>query len=310
MSGQGTAPQWDVFISHASEDDALATRLCEDLATHHISVWVDHRDLRRKGLLLDALQTAIEQCRHVVLVWSQHSAVKRYVSAEWNFAWNRERSIVPCRTDSTQLPLGLAGYLYCDFRSSFEDGAGQLRDALRDVASPSAPAPASPGPPAPPPLVAKHAYDEIYAGQSAVLDALGQGDVARSTQLQRALDPVVTAAEQQFPHDPVILALAGYHLKNAYQIRHWTEIQSRETPSDPLLGESEQRFWEVLKYRPNDAGALNGLGSILWLRGDLDAAEFYMTRSIERARQEGYSYPYAEEDLRNLRAERSARARR
>ena len=65
--------------------------------------------------------------------------------------------------------------------------------------------------------------------------------------------------------------------------------------------------WNALKCRPDDPGALNGLGSILWLRGDLDAAEFYIKRSIERAREEAYSYPYAEEDLRNIQRERTRR---
>ena len=134
-------------MSHASKDDSLATRIGKDLAENSISVWIDHQDLRRRGLLREALQTAIERCRHVVLLWSRDSSMSRYVSAEWN----------------------------------------------------------------------------------------------------------------------------------------------------------------ALKCRPDDPGALNGLGSILWLRGDLDAAEFYIKRSIERAREEAYSYPYAEEDLRNIQRERTRR---
>jgi hypothetical protein len=33
-------------------------------------------------------------------------------------------------------------------------------------------------------------------------------------------------------------------------------------------------------------------------------------RSIERARQEGFSYPYAEEDLQNIRREKALRKQR
>lgn len=301
MPSRPQSPDCDVFLSHASEDDERATRICDELITHKMSVWVDHRDLRRKGLLLDALQTVIERSRHVVLLWTEHSVGKRYVAAEWNFAWNRERSIIPCRFDGTQLPLGLAGYLYCDFRASFAEGARQLREALQEqVASPQ-----------PLPEVPKSTtYVELATAQSAVLDALGRGDVADAATLQRQLDAKIIAAERQFPDDADILAVAGYHVKNAYLIKHWTAIQAGESPFDPLLGESEQRFWEALRVRPNDASGLNGLGSILSLRGDLDAAEFYVARSIERARQEGFSYPYAEEDLRNIRAAKSARTRR
>jgi tetratricopeptide (TPR) repeat protein len=309
MPARSTTSEWDAFVSHASEDDALATRISERLTEDHLSVWVDHQNLRRKGLLLEALQTAIEQCRHVVLLWSRDSAGSRYVTAEWNFAWNRERPIVACRLDKTKLPLGLAGFLYCDFRSSFETGVGQLRDALEGrTPGPSARAKAHV------PKRGKQVADRntavqaIHLRQSSCLDALGRGKLVLANKIQLELDPLIAAAEAKFPHDADILGYAGYHRKNAYMIKHWEAVQARQSPSDPLLAEAEAYFWEALKLRPNDASALNGLGSILWLRGDLDAAEFYVKRSIERARQEGFSYPYAEEDLRNIQREKAQRA--
>jgi hypothetical protein len=304
MAKRPERSRWDAFVSHASKDDSLATRIGKDLVENNISVWIDHQDLRRRGLLLEALQTAIERCRHVVLLWSRDSSLSRYVSAEWNFAWNRERSIVPCRVDETQLPLGLAGFLYCDFRGPFETGVGQLRDALKARARRAEPRKDKP-------IVGRLSPDtarqSIYTRQGSLLNALERGELALASKIQFELDPVMAAAERQYPQDPDILGLAGYHRKNAYQIKHWTAVQARQSPPDPLLAESEERFWEALKCRPDDPGALNGLGSILWLRGDLDAAEFYIKRSIERAREEGYSYPYAEEDLRNIERERTRR---
>jgi hypothetical protein len=112
-----------------------------------------------------------------------------------------------------------------------------------------------------------------------------------------------------FPHDADVLSLAGYHKKNAYQIKHWNEIQARRSPGPPparggaaLLGCPEDPA--------DDPGALNGLGSILWLRGDLDAAEFCVKRALERAKEENLSYPYAEEDLAIIRREMRARKKR
>ena len=55
--------------------------------------------------------------------------------------------------------------------------------------------------------------------------------------------------------------------------------------------------------------ALNGIGNVLWLRGELDAAEFYIQHSIARARAEGFAYPDAQDDLRHLRLQRAARAK-
>lgn len=301
--------EWDAFVSHASEDDALASRIGKSLANNRVSVWIDHRNLRRQGLLLAALQSAIERCRHVVLLWSKDSAGSRYVTAEWNFAWNREQPIIPCCIDDCQLPLGLAGFLYCDFRASFKSGSRQLLDALKGESPAPTPRPQSVAGGKTQTVNRNSLVEKIYAQQNSLLNALDRSRVGHANRIQLKLDPIIAAAEKKFPRDADILGLAGYHLKNAYQIKHWSAIQSRQSPPDPLLAQAEARFWEALKNRPNDPSALNGLGSVLWLRGDLDAAEFYMQRSIERARQLGFSYPYAEEDLRNIRREKAQRAK-
>jgi len=131
MPTRTATPRWDAFLSHASEDDTLATRIREHLTVHRVSVWLDHRDLRRQGLPLAALQGVIEHSRHLVLLWSKASARSRYVTGEWNFAWNRNRSLIACRVGRAPLPMGLAGLLYCDFRSSFADGVDELNAVLR-----------------------------------------------------------------------------------------------------------------------------------------------------------------------------------
>lgn len=306
MATRTARPRWDAFLSHASEDDALATRIRERLAADGVAVWLDHHDLRRQGLLLAELQKVIEHSRHLVLLWSKASAQSRYVTAEWNFAWNRERSIVPCRVDRNPLPLGLAGQLYCDFRSSFDNGIGQLQAVLGHPRA-AAPAPAT--------FVGRQiatsqaAVASISRQQDSILRAMDSGDTPAAARLQAKLGPVVDAALRKYPQDADIVGLAGYHLKNAYLLKHWQAFQRGQSPADPLLERAEARFWAALRCRPNDASALNGIGNILWLRGELDAAEFYIARSVERARAEGFDYPYAEDDLRHLRQERAARAK-
>ena len=129
-------PGWDVFLSHSSQNNNLALQLEQTLQSNKISVWLDHSDLRRRGLLLGALQKALLQCTHLVLLWSQAAEKSRYVTAEWNFAWNREIDIIPCCLDETLLPLGLAGYLFCDFRTDFTTGYAQLQEALSKTKKP------------------------------------------------------------------------------------------------------------------------------------------------------------------------------
>ncbi len=307
-SGQADLePGWDVFLSHSSQNNNLALQLEHTLQSNNISVWLDRSDLRRRGLLLSALQEALLQCGHLVLLWSQAAEKSRYVTAEWNFAWNREIEIVPCCLDETLLPLGLAGYLYCDFRTDFNTGYSQLQDALSKTKKPE--------PeikhrrtfkPATTPKYQENA-GEIFRGQDALLKALDRGQVDTAAKLQFDLDLLLRAAVKEYPQDAYMLGAAGYQKKNDYLIKYWPQIQNRQSPQDPLLTEAEKYFWEALQVQPDFPAALNGLGNILWLRGDLDAAEFYVQRSLELANSEGNSYAYAEEDLKNIRLEKRRR---
>jgi hypothetical protein len=46
----------------------------------------------------------------------------------------------------------------------------------------------------------------------------------------------------------------------------------------------------------------------LALRGDLDAAEFFVRRAIDLAKKQGIEYGYAKEDLATIRQLKKARA--
>jgi Flp pilus assembly protein TadD len=80
-------------------------------------------------------------------------------------------------------------------------------------------------------------------------------------------------------------------------IKHWAAIQHRETPQDVLLEESERFFYAALSIQPDEPSALNGLGSVLILRHDLDAAEFFIRRALAKTQAQGLSYAAAEHDL-------------
>ena len=130
--------------------------------------------------------------------------------------------------------------------------------------------------------------------QAAELDALPMNR-AKAAKLHEEIDARLKVIEKAFPFDPGILSVAGYHRKNAYLGRHWDAIQAGQTPKDSLLDEAESYFFKVLCFKPFDPSSLNGLGSVLILELELDAAEFFVRRAIELA---GGHYPEAEHDLR------------
>jgi Flp pilus assembly protein TadD len=75
-------------------------------------------------------------------------------------------------------------------------------------------------------------------------------------------------------------------------------IQAGRAPSDELLDRAERRFFEALSIDPTDPSALNGLGSILLLERELDAAEFFIRTAIAEAKKRGIvPYEAAERDL-------------
>ncbi len=100
-----------------------------------------------------------------------------------------------------------------------------------------------------------------------------------------------------WPLDPMIVLLDGYHIKNGYMIRHWQALQSGRGLADPALEQSERRFFEALSLDPLDPSGLDGLGSILMLRRDLHAAEFFFLCAIRQAERSGFRYEAAEENL-------------
>jgi tetratricopeptide (TPR) repeat protein len=291
---------WDAFISHASQDVAAALRLERSLSASGVSTWIDRDNIRDGGLLIPTLQLALQESRNIVVLWSNAAAVSPWVTTEWTSVVNLnhqketkvQKGVIPCRVDDTPLALFLLNYVFCDLRTSFDDGAASLVAALRgDVEQTPPPARYQPS----------DFVLQIIAGQDDVLTALGSNDPSAAQQLEAQLTRLVDAALRKSPGDPYWLALAGYDKKNQYLIRHWKTLQAgRLAPRDVLLDEATELFFKVLSMRPEDPSALNGLGSVFMLRGDFHAAEFYIRRSLVRAREEGFDYPAADQDLQLL----------
>lgn len=287
---------WDAFISHSSRDMDAALHLERSLSDAGLSAWVDRDNIRAGGVLIPTLQAALQDSRNIVILWTSTSAASAWVTTEWTSVVNlnhqkettTQKGVIPCRWDDTPLALFLLNYVFCDFRTSFQDGAASLVAALRGAVERTPP---------PAPFRPSTFVQQIMAGQSDVLNALAASDPATARRLQGNLNGLVDTALREQPDDPYVLALAGYDKKNQYLIEHWDAVQALQSPKDRLLDDAAAFFFKALSIRPEDPSALNGLGSVFILRRDLDAAEFYVTRSLARARQEGFDYPYAKQDL-------------
>ena len=77
----------DVFVSHASADDDVVTRLHDTLeAATGRDLWVDHTDIRPGQDWQEAVDRALLTCPDLLLVLSRSSASSKEVTGEWRKA--------------------------------------------------------------------------------------------------------------------------------------------------------------------------------------------------------------------------------
>ena len=284
----------DAFISHSSRNRSAAARIEAGLEREGLKVWLDESEIELGVLLGKELQDSIRESRTVVLLWSEHAALSRWIATEWLTAFHLGRFVIPAALDDTPLPQCLQGSVYLRVRRVIPSMIERLARAVRQ-APPEANAVA--------PMMRAESAElaaaiaRISDGQLEVNAHLGNGDLTGARRAQRSADRTMQQGLADWPYDSSVVNLAGYHLKNAYMVAHWAEIQAGRAPADPLLREAEGRFFETLALDPTEPSALNGLGTILFLQRDLEAAEFFVLAAIEQARRRGSGYPAAESDL-------------
>jgi tetratricopeptide (TPR) repeat protein len=82
----------EVFISHASADDAFVADLRQRLEALRIPVWVDSRNLRGGSKLAPEIEAAISAASHFLAVLSPHTINSPWVRREINKALEVERA--------------------------------------------------------------------------------------------------------------------------------------------------------------------------------------------------------------------------
>ncbi len=283
------ATKSDVFVSYDHDDRKIADRIKEDLIRNAVAVWIDEGELRTGHSLITRIQDGIKKAANFVLLWSKSASRSRWVNAEWNAAWHLEKTIIPCVPDKEPVSPFLLNVVWCTFAGAYQKGLGDLLTALK--------AKRKERPKARSLQSGYSLYMDIYSGQNRVLNALSMGSIKDAKTKQKDLAAKVEQGLREKPDDAELLNLAAYHKKNAFQIKHWNEQQSRRYPKDRLLDEAEALFYKSLAIEPDTPGAVNGLGSVLALRGDIDAAEFFVRQAIDLAKSQGTEYGYAKEDL-------------
>jgi len=112
MSG---ADKYDIFISYTREDGEVAQRLANELAAHGWLVFWDH-ELMPGATWRTRIQSALNDAKVVIVVWSSKSVDSRWVEIEADHAFQRDVYIL-VKVDDCDLPLGLSHVQVADLRA-------------------------------------------------------------------------------------------------------------------------------------------------------------------------------------------------
>ena len=136
--------------------------------------------------------------------------------------------------------------------------------------------------------------EDLYKLETAILAALGDDtkkvDKKKVRALLRDEETLLTRALDKSPADSMLLNFKGYWHKNRAIL--YLMSNSVDKVNDEL-SDSERTFKAIIESEPTDPSALNGLGSVSILRGDLDRGEKYIVKALAIAP----NYQAAQHDL-------------
>ncbi|MDZ4673915.1 MAG: toll/interleukin-1 receptor domain-containing protein [Gemmatimonadota bacterium] len=170
IRGRGPDPiAHDIFVSHSSSDAPVALAIVNALESSGIRCWVAPRDIEGGQIWAQAIMTAIENARALVVVFSSHANRSAHVLTEVDTAVRQGCIVVPFRIEAVD-PEGALAYhlrtrhwldaltpeLEGHIRRLVDTMSRLLKDAPDSKESPSQPwlrttPPAQPDPPPPGP---------------------------------------------------------------------------------------------------------------------------------------------------------------
>jgi TolB-like protein len=109
VSGGSTGS--DVFISYASQDDAVATAIVENLENRGLRCWIAPRDVKPGAQYADAIVRAINEADYLVLVLSGNAVSSPHVGREVERGASKRKPIVAFRIDAAPLSPALEYFL-------------------------------------------------------------------------------------------------------------------------------------------------------------------------------------------------------
>lgn len=100
-----------LFISHASEDEAVVGRIVEYLEGRGVACWIAGRDIPPRAIYAEAITEGIRQCSACAVIVSKAANASAAIKRELELASHYGKAFIPIRVDSTEPGPGLDYYL-------------------------------------------------------------------------------------------------------------------------------------------------------------------------------------------------------
>jgi formylglycine-generating enzyme required for sulfatase activity len=102
---------YDVFISYPHQDKAVADAACAKLETEGVRCWIAPRDVPPGAEWASAIVDAIDNCRVMILIFSEHTNRSKQVHREVQRAFDGEKPVVPFRIENVNPEKTLRYYM-------------------------------------------------------------------------------------------------------------------------------------------------------------------------------------------------------
>jgi tetratricopeptide (TPR) repeat protein len=119
-----------VFICYSRKDENFVKKLAENLKHLGIPVWLDQWDIPPGANYPRAIEGALIDCAHLLIVLSPASVDSDPVQSEWFAALEEKKAIIPILYQTCRIPLRLKPIQYIDFTSRSPDDSAALNEVL------------------------------------------------------------------------------------------------------------------------------------------------------------------------------------
>jgi hypothetical protein len=139
-----TEPNYRLFICHASEDKRAARKIARSLSGLEADVWLDEWEIQVGDSIVQKINEALSSITHLIVLLSEISCKKPWVTKEWSAALMRQLSdnsifVLPVKLDDCSIPAILADLRYADCRLGMRRGLADLKRTLSIPQSPRQP---------------------------------------------------------------------------------------------------------------------------------------------------------------------------